>query len=58
MAYNDEQAGAVQPNEFNAYKTIEDLFLILSGAYFNNYQHIEVRMNAAFAQITFHRVLS
>lgn len=47
MVYNDEQGGVVGPDDANTYKTVDDLFFILSAAYFNNCQLIEVSIQAA-----------
>ncbi len=43
MVFNDGLGGVVSPAEFEAYKTVEDLFVILSDAYLNNLPRVEVR---------------
>lgn len=42
VVYNDGHGGAVGPEEFAVYKTVEDLFVILADAHLNNLARIEV----------------
>ena len=44
MVFNDGLGGVVSPEEFQTYKTVEDLFVLLSDAYLNNFQRVEVRI--------------
>jgi hypothetical protein len=43
VVYNDGLGGVVGPEEFATFKTVEDLFVILSDAYLNNLPRVEVR---------------
>lgn len=48
VVFNDGLGGVVSPAEFQTYKTVEDLFVLLSDAYLNNFQRVEVRRRPIF----------